>query len=661
MQSTSPRLLCALSLSLSIGTCLAQNAIQAPGSGTGGAPAPAGRDPKLDGLPAFLVPVPAGNVELGMTAQELVTAVCEVAFPSRPDQAIKAAAKQIEKALKLSGSVLGRKAVPVEPFLLAKWPVTCGEYDVLVALSRGANSPIKAMRAPFHEWRYGRKDDYEKRLPEINQMFPNNSEGPVRYWEQKGAELPYKLVDKEGKSIADMPVSFVTYSDANTFAGYYGMRLPTEAEWTRAAKGDGQHAWPFGTAFAGPASLKQLKLYEAKDKAPKPVNTVPERAGPYGHSDMFGSIWQMVAGLGYGPINGPELFASEWKVLQKDKAGQLLSNPPAWRDTRILTKGGCYMSGDDPIQLLVDQRASILIDDVLEGAGFRLAKSLRPGYDTLYSLLKGVYNRAPFQVEQDIDLAGQIGAERYEIGANGFPTSYQTISFAPANWLAKEKNAEAKKLLESSLEAPLLLGTLVSTERFADALDVKGRIFTLLYRDAGMPKVLAEAIKRGHKEVQEALKAAAKKGAKPAEEEAPKDEADDKKDDKKAAKKENWREVLKRYGLEEKDLEPKDADKLDFVRIDGVKVPTEKPVFLLHGNDGKIVGVLPATNQQPAAGKPAASTLTFEDNGKGKAIAKFHFGVQLSAAKADRFVDFQCNVLLDTPAPAADKPWRVPN
>ena len=45
----------------------------------------------------------------------------------------------------------------------------------------------------------------------------------------------------------------------------------------------------------------------------------------------------------------------------------------------------------------------------------------------LDSLVRGVYNRAPFAAEQDVDLAGQVGAERYELGPDGFPTASSLV------------------------------------------------------------------------------------------------------------------------------------------------------------------------------------------------------------------------------------------
>lgn len=74
-----------------------------------------------------------------------------------------------------------------------------------------------------------------------------------------------------------------------------------------------------------------------------------------------------------------------------------------------------------------------------------------------------------------------------------------------------------------------------------------------------------------------------------------------------------WREVLARYGLTEQDVVGKEAQNgLKFVRIDGLEVSTERDCFLLHGNEGKVVAIVPAPNQKFAIGGPVAPELVME-------------------------------------------------
>jgi formylglycine-generating enzyme required for sulfatase activity len=620
----------------------------APGAG-----APAAKpvdDTLLEGLPKYLKPVPAGNVELGVDATSFIQAACQVVSPTKPDMAAKISEAQLKRDMGRSASILGQRSVAVPTFLLATNPVTNGEWEAFVAARRKAG--VK-MRAPFHWWRFGCEDDYTKRLVEITKMFPGDKDGPLLYWERLGGDLPYALKDRDGKSIADQPVTYVSWRDANEYAGWVGMRLPTEAEWTRAARGNGKHLWP--TAKSEDPStdrfteqlLKDLKIFGTREKTAKPVGTVQAATGPFGHQDMFGHVWQLLGDMGFQPISGSEPFTAEWKSLQKDKVGQLLQAPPVWKDEKVLAKGGSYLSSGEPIQLLIDARAPMQDVDVLESLGCRLAKSTKPGYDAMFSALRGVFSKAKFLPDQDVDLTAQVGAERYELDAKGFPSSYSTVSFAPMNWLSRDKNPELGKLDEGSQMAPIAIGVLMSTEPLAEPKAPAG-LYTVLYRKGGTPRELTEALKAGHREVKLSPKKADEAAA-----------AEPEKDNKK--KKGNWREVVSRYGITEKDLEDKKAadGDLGFVRVEGVQVGTQSDHYLLADLEGKVVVAWPAPPARPAAGPAFASTMLIEGNDKGNAAVKVHAGVPLSTGNK-RVAGFHVHFLLDRAAPGPDKPWRLP-
>lgn len=609
-------------------------------------PANAAADPRLAGLPGFLLMVPGGTVEVGLKAEELIQAACQVVNPRRPDTAVKIAANKVELLMKQSASLLGQQKVDVEPFLLARAPVTCAQWERYLIEKR----KVGKMRPPFDWWRDGREDHYNATLPDITREFPGAEDGPLLYWERHGGDLPYSLKLADGTSIADWPVTFVDYREANEFAAWLGMRLPTEAEWTRAARGDGTHVWPWGTNQGQDAyseeALEQLRLLKTSDKKRKPVGTVAAGAGPYGHVDMFGQVWQLVSGLSYRPINGEDPFKAEWKRMQKDKVGGLLTAPPLWRDNFALGKGGSFLSGGEPIQLLVDARAPFQTIDVLTSVGVRLAKSLRPGYDLLYSVLRGTFDRSRFQHEQDVDLSQQVGAERYELGADGFPTSYQAVSFAPVNWLSQEKTADLRKLLEQTQQEPLLIGTFATTVPIADP-SVPAGAYSVLFRKEGQPRELTEAEKAGHREM-------AAQARKPKKEDAA--------DDSGKQGKGGWRETLARYGLTEQDVVGKEAQNgLKFVRVDGLEVSTERDCFLLHGNDGKVVAVLPAPNQKFSIASSAVTPeLAMEADAKGRAVVKFRVGSPATARNPSRVVDMRFHVTLDLAVPTGDGAWRLP-
>lgn len=632
-------LLAAFSFGTLLSPTLAQEA-PAPGSTAPSSAAP-GAAADTTGLPGFLLPVPAGTVEMGMTWDQLFEAACQVASPGAPKDAPKKAAEKLLQSLRAELRTLGRKKVDVPAFLLAKWPTKNSEYEPYVKAGAGK------VRMPLHWWTVGRSDDFEKRREEIDRQFPKNKFGIVLYWDANYKELPYALKDDKGQPTDDQPVTMISWRDANDFAGSLGMRLPTEAELTRASRGDSANIWPSdkpdgGGAFSN-ALLQALGIADAKDMKLRPVGSGP--VGPFGHTDLHGHVWQFVANLGFGPVNGLEAFEAAWKDLTKDvKALKGLDKvtPPEWRADQVLAKGGAYNAGSAPTMLMIDTRRPYKVDDTYEMLGFRLAKSMKPGYDMIYSRLQGTYNRNWFGEEQDADLTNQFGAEHYELAANGFPTAYHGVSFAPVNFLAKEKSMELAKLVERSQLSPMLVGTLVVTVPIAEPA-VPAGIYSLLFRHAGVPKELTEAIKAGHKSLTDKSK---KKD-------------DDKEKDAAAQEKERkWRDVVTRFGLTDDDIASKDAadGNLGFVRIEGLQVPIEHSVFLLYGNEGKMLASWKAAAPKPVAA-PVPGTLTMSAGKDGKTAAKLHF-TALALQGAKKHAEFVVELLLDMAAPTNDKPWR---
>lgn len=633
-----------------------------------GEPAPVGDKPPApvaataiakatDGLPPFLLLVPGGKTVIGMPADKLIEAVSQSINPARPEMAAKSP-DRFATQLRRCASELGRDTVDVPTFMLGKWPVTNREYAAFVTRMQAMKAPVLP---PFHWWRWGRKDDYDAKLEDIQREFPKDDEGPERYWRRHGATLPWALKDDKGQPIDDLPVVMVSYRDAMVFAGWLGMRLPTEAEWTRAARGDSSYVWPWGgnkeigDVFSEKA-LAMLQLKEMRDQRLKPVGQVAFATGPFGHVDMVGQVWELTAVTEFRPLAGKNRFDDEWKRLQKDKLGALLQSTPEFKDARVVLKGGSYLSAGEPITLHIDARTSVAKDRIDWGFGFRVAKSLKPGFDMLYSLLRGPFNKSLYAPEQDIDLDnpnGQVGAERYVLGPDGFPTEYHAISWAPVNWLSKEKNLALDKLIDGSQASPIVVGTLATTAPITAPAAPAGH-FTVSFRKAGMPRELAEAIKLGHREVQAALKA--------------KDKGEDKKDKEGDEKKKtgDWRSVLARYGLTEQDLEPKDAvEKLKFVRLGTLEVPTDKSWFALSDNEGNYVGLVESKTSAPTLTNAFPPEIALEaakgkDANASTTVARFRVGVPVLQGNDKRVADLQFSVQIATPPPSATAPWRSP-
>jgi formylglycine-generating enzyme required for sulfatase activity len=88
------------------------------------------------------------------------------------------------------------------------------------------------------------------------------------------------------------PVVCVDWSEARAFCAFVGKRLPTEAEWEKAARGAEGAIYPWGNA----EPTCELANYADCDKGgPEPVGSYPKNRSPYGALDMAGNVWEWVA------------------------------------------------------------------------------------------------------------------------------------------------------------------------------------------------------------------------------------------------------------------------------------------------------------------------------------------------------------------------------
>ena len=156
-------------------------------------------------------------------------------------------------------------------------------------------------------------------------------------------------------NVPHQPVVCVNWDQSGAFCRFIGKRLPTEAEWEKAARGVDARLYPWGNQ----APTCTLANYSACTGTVKDVGTTSGDVSPYGVKDMAGNVVEWTN----------DWYGDDYYATAPDQ-----DPPGASTGADRICRGSSY--ADDTAYMRTSARGNVTPDAFEGNLGFRCAKSI---------------------------------------------------------------------------------------------------------------------------------------------------------------------------------------------------------------------------------------------------------------------------------------------
>jgi len=165
--------------------------------------------------------------------------------------------------------------------------------------------------------------------------FPVTNAQYLRFVKQARQRPPVTWRGGYPEEMANHPVVGIDWKSAVAYAEWAGKRLPTEAEWEKAARGGDGRMWPWGNEWNGALCNWNEGDEPLTGSHTTPVDAFPGGASPYGVMDVAGNAMEWCADE-WSPMGRP-MRGGSWRQSQPYHLrpacrvyGQWLNNSQSW-------------------------------------------------------------------------------------------------------------------------------------------------------------------------------------------------------------------------------------------------------------------------------------------------------------------------------------------
>ena len=232
--------------------------------------------------------------------------------------------------------------VYLQPYRIDLAPVTNGDF-------------MKFLKAGAYE-------DYKYWLADGWDLVQENGWNAPLYWEHKDDRWMKKDFRGLHEIEPDEAVVNVSYYEADAYARWAGKRLPTEAEWEKAASWNEdlqrKTMYPWGDAEPTP---RHANLMDSWIWSPTKIGSYPEGRSYYGCHQMVGDVWEWTSSeyvLYPGFMSKFQEYTDKWAINQK------------------VLKGGCFATPSK--QIRNSYRNYFKPPERILFSGFRCAQDMTP-------------------------------------------------------------------------------------------------------------------------------------------------------------------------------------------------------------------------------------------------------------------------------------------